>query len=212
MDSKTAFLSFLERINDGYVSGHTINSLITDTDYQRLTIKNGKAVGTPLGNRHILPGYWFTVLIAPFEALDRVIDCVRIEHERDVESNNNDDDLWQLADDIKAEFEQLLLKVCPPIDVREDTFPNKKPLVHMRNAIAHGCYDLSEVNGNVQVTFTDYDQLCGYYFTASIAVTILNKFASEFLLQMSELLYPMIEKHKRISKMVQKVARKNMFS
>ena len=222
MDAKAAFLSFIERINDGYIAGHTINSLITDNEYQRLTVRNGKAIGTPLGNKHILPGYWFTVLIAPFEAFDRVLECVRLERENTENNNNNNNnqansntdsnnDLWQLTDDIKKEFDELFSKIAPPLDVKEDTFPNKKPLIHIRNAISHGCYDLGEVNGDAFVTFTDYDQLCGYQFVASIAVTILNKFASEFLYRICEVLYSMIERCKGVAKMVQTVSMKELF-
>lgn len=223
MDSTSAFLSFIERINDGYISGHTINSLITDSDYQRLTIRSGKAIGTPLGNRHLLPGYWFTVLIAPFESLERVIDCVRIEKEQQsgVDNNKNEhhcnsktsrqSELWQLVDEVKAKFEQQLMSICLPVDTKEDTFPNKRPLLHITNAISHGCYAIDDVNGNATVTFTDYDQLCGYQFIASIEVTVLNKFASEFSLRMSEILYPMIEKHKNIARMVQKLSLKELF-
>ena len=213
MNSSSAFLSFIERINDGYITGHTINSLITDSDYQRLTIRNGRAVGTPLGNRHILPGYWFTVLIAPFESLQRVIECVKIERDQKNTNNNiEDNEIWHLIDEVKKEFDEQLLPISPPISVREDTFPNKKPLAHIRNAISHGCYELSDVDGNAMVTFTDYDQLCGYQFVASIEVTILNKFASEFSLRMSEILYPVIEKRKGVAKMVQQLSLKDMFN
>ena len=213
MNSSSTFLSFIERINDGYIAGHTINSLITDSEYQKLTIKNGRAVGTPLGNRHLLPGYWFTVLIAPFESLDRVLECVKIERDQ-MNTNNNSEDsgIWQLIDEVKKEFDEQLMTISPPLSVQEDTFPNKKPLVHIRNAISHGCYELSDVDGNAIVTFTDYDQLCGYHFIASIEVTILNKFASEFSLRMSEILYPVIEKRKGIAKMVQKLSLKDILS
>lgn len=209
MDTNSAFLSFIDRINDGYVSGLTINNLITDIDYQRLTIKNGKAIGTPLGNRHMLPGYWFTVFVAPFEALDRVMECVRIEREEG-NSSGKVNKLWQSAEKLKNDFDALLLEVYPPLDVKVDSFANKKPLVHIKNAIAHGCYDLSEVNGNVLVTFTDYDQLCGYQFTASLAVTVFNRFAGEFLVRLSELLCPVIEKHIDIATSIQQFCLKEM--
>ena len=217
MNSSSAFLSFIERINDGYIAGHTINSLITDTDYQRLTIKSGRAVGTPLGNRHLLPGYWFTVLIAPFESLERVIQCARIERDQiksnQIKSKNNikENEIWQLIDELKKEFDENLMMISPPVRVKEDTFPNKKPLVHIKNAISHGCYELSDVDGNATVTFTDYDQLCGYQFVASIEVTLLNKFAGEFSLKMSEIIYPVIEKRKSIAKMVQQLSLKEMY-
>ena len=213
MNSTSAFLSFIERINDGYIAGHTINSLITDNDYQRLTIKNGRAIGTPLGNRHLLPGYWFTVLIAPFESLDRVLECVRIERDQSTNNNiSNVNEMWQLIEEVKKEFDEQLMTLSPPINIREDSFPNKKPLVHIKNAISHGCYELSDVNGNATVTFTDYDQLCGYQFVASIEVTVLNKFANEFSLRMSEILYPVVEKRKSIAKMVQQLSLKDMFT
>ncbi len=203
MDSKSAFLSFIDRINDGYVSGLTIHSLINDYDYQKLTIKGGKAVGTPLGNRHILPGYWFTVFNAPFEALDRVTECVRMERERD---NNHvtRNEFWTATDSLKRDFELLLINVTPPLRVTVDSYPSKKPLVHIKNAILHGYYDFREENGNVLVTFMDYDQLCGYQFTASLAVTVFNQFASEFLDQMSKLLCGIIEKHEGIAAIAKK--------
>ncbi len=204
MDSKSSFVSFIDRINDGYVSGLTINNLINDNDYQKLTVKSGKAVGTPLGNRHILPGYWFTVFNAPFEALDRVMECVRIEREQ-VENGGKLDELWTSAEKLKKDFELLLVNVTPPLDIKIDSFPSKKPLMHIKNAIAHGHYDLSEVNGNVLVSFIDYDHLCGYQFIASLKVTVFNRFASEFLDKMSELVCGVIEKQKGLASLVKQM-------
>eukprot|EP00794_Sanderia_malayensis_P005441 gene5441-6120_t len=209
MDSRSSFLSFIDRINDGYVSGLTINNLINDSEHQKLTIKSGKAIGTPLGNRHILPGYWFTVFNAPFESLDRVMECVRLERDQ-LKDGVKPVELWASVESLKKDFEMLLINVIPPLDIKVDSFPSKKPLAHIKNAIAHGYYDISELNGNALVTFIDYDHLCGYQFIASLQVTVFNRFASEFLNKMSELVCGVIEKHKDIASLVKKMFLKEM--
>ena len=203
MDTLSAFLSFVDRINDAYVAGLTIHDLITDNDYQRLTVKHGKAVGTPLGNRHMLPGYWFTVFVAPFESLQRLMECVRIEKEQN--DKHKTMALWESAERLRDDIDILLASIDPEGAVEVDTFPNKKPLLHVKNAIGHGSYDFGEIDGDVTVTFHDYDQLCGYQFVGKVTVSKFNRFASDFLNRVSELLYPLIERHREIAAGVEKM-------
>ena len=114
MSVESSLVSFLHRVNDAYIASHTIHDLVNDSDYQKLLIKNGKAAGLLLGNRHLLPGYWFTVFVAPYESFQRVLESLRVESEERekqaaefLQENNNNNDMTQEVKKAAEKFKVL---------------------------------------------------------------------------------------------------------
>lgn len=226
MSVESSLLSFINRVNDAYIASHSIHDLISDSDYQKLTIKHGQAHGQPLGNRHILPGYWFSVFVAPYESFKRVLEALRIEDEKLKQTKERffeDGDKETIKDEISLATEKFkhiaghnplhlliekfqtdiecLVSNIEKLDRNVDTFQNKKPLKSITNAISTGSYDFTEED-NLTCTFYENDLFCGKRFETKVKVADLNQFAIDFMKQLAEHLWPIVESNKRIKKEV----------
>ena len=224
MTIENAVLAFINRINDAYVLGHTVHDLINDYEYQKLQIKHGPASGMRLGNQHILPGYWFTVFVAPYESLENLLSIVltekqAMEEERaNIEAseenrsimtaverfkNSYHESLIKSVEKFKTDLDVLMVSIDPLVRSSMDSFPNKRPLKRFKTAVATGSYNLSEdIDGDVVCTFYENDVLCGYRFEVTTKVATFNQFCMDFIKQMAEMLWPLVEGHKKIGEQV----------
>lgn len=216
--------NFVCRANDAYVTSHTIHDLVNDPDYRKLPIKNGRIAGEPLGSRHILPGYWFTVFVATHEALQRVFEAIRHEREmkdKVVEENrslisevvdkfkiSDDEDGFGEMRELLENFNEKLKAMTVSLFSSEfeiiDNFPNKNTLKRVTQSIASGNYEFLE-DDDLSCKFYDEDSLCGYRFEGKVNVAEFTRFSIDFSKEMIELLKPVIEKNKQIKERVSRL-------
>lgn len=208
--------NFIYRVNEGYVVSHTIYDLVNDHVYRKLSIKNGKVAGTPLGSRHILPGYWFTVYVAPQQSLKSVMDAIRnikqivkktkedvgakaVEAIDKFKGDCGVDEIHNLLEEFQRNQEAMMhplseLKV-------KDTFPQKNILKRLAESISAGNYEFREEDDLVCV-FRDEDSLCDYHFEARFNVGEFTQFTIDFAKQTVELLRPIVRKHKKVKEAI----------
>ena len=201
------------RANDAYVMSHTIHDLVNDPDYRKLAIKNGRIAGAPLGSRHILPGYWFTVFVATQEALKRVFEAIR--REKEIASKLVEENGSLISGAGIGEMHDLLEKFMVNLEVMTvslfssqfeiiDTFPNKNSLKRVTQSIASGNYQFLE-DDDLSCKFYDADPLCDYQFEGKVNVAEFTRFSIDFSKEMIELLKPVIEKNRRVKEEVSKL-------
>lgn len=197
--------SFASRVNDAYIMSHTIYDLVNDPDYRRLTIKHGKAAGTPLASRHILPGYWFTVFVATQESLQNVLDTIRSDSPAEGKETLHENfpisrGLKNAMEQFENEHEKLTNKL-DKFEKYTDTFPQKKPIKHIKQSILSGNYEFNDEN-DLTCRFLDKDPLCDYCFDVTVNVAEFTQFAIDYSKQLVELLRPLIEEHVELQKLV----------
>ena len=208
--------NLLYRVNERYVVSHTIYDLVNDHVDRKLSIKNGKVAGTPLGSRHILPGYWFTVYVAPQQSLRNVMDAIRnikqivkktkeesgvkvVEAIDKLKGDSGIDEIHNLL----VEFQRNQEAMMKPLNELKviDTFPKKNILKRLAESISVGNYEFREEDDLVCV-FRDEDSLCDYYFEARFNVGEFTQFTIDFAKQTVELLRPIVQKHKKVREAV----------
>lgn len=218
---ESAILAFINRTNDAYVFGHTVHDLINDHEYQKLVIKHGQPAGLPLGNQHILPGYWFSVFVAPYRSLETLLKMIDIDIEEEVEEpklsnvqsaidnaksrfrSNYHESLIDAVKSFKADMDELMTKIDPLVRLSIGNFPEEQPLKRFINAIATGSYKLSvDDDGDFACTFYEDDMKDGYTFEVTTKVAAFNQFCMDFIKQMAEMLWPLVEGHKKIAEQV----------
>uniref|UniRef100_A0A7M6DR34 Uncharacterized protein n=1 Tax=Clytia hemisphaerica TaxID=252671 RepID=A0A7M6DR34_9CNID len=218
INTEECLTNFVSRVNDAYVMSHTIYDLVNDSVYRKMTINNGKVAGTPLGSHHILPGYWFTVFVAPQEALKRVFEAIQNEQELVKKMEGKDSLVTEAFDKFKSEagveemfvllqtFNTKVEAMAYPLSKLEgiDTFPNKNILKRLCQSISSGNYTF-KIENDLMCTFCDEDSLCGYQFKVQFNVADFTQFAIDFAKQMVELLRPIVAKHKNIKEEVSKL-------
>ena len=221
MSIDSSLISFMNRINEAYIASQTVNNLITDSNYRRLVIKNGKAAGIPLGNQCILPGYWFTVFVATYESFRHVLETIRAEKERNeiseketfkVDVENRDEktktflkqkcQLVRILETFEIELENLLCVFSIQEDRSCRTTLSKKSLQHVMNSIVSGTYEFSDSEEDMICSFFDDNFLCGYRFEAKVVVADFNKFSIDFAKHLVELSRPIVEHKKEIKEAV----------
>ena len=215
---ESALVAFFKRVNDAYIASHTIHDLVNDSEYQRLQIKTGKARGVALGNKHLLPGYWFTVFVAPHEAFQRVLNLITTQSE---ENQQNWDQnvkhafdafktktlkhpLTELVSTFRKGMEKIITNISWLQENSKDSFPNKRPLLRIVASISSGNYDFSE-ESDLTCTFHDADTLCGYKFEAKLNVAEFNQLAIDFTKEMTAHLKDFSEHNKTMQKELSKL-------
>ena len=216
LSTEKCLTNFIFRVNEGYVVSHTIYDLVNDPVYRKLSIKNGKVTGTPLGSRHILPGYWFTVYVAPQESLKNVLEAIRRENQIAQKTKDENgakvveaidkfrselgvDELHNLLETFQINQEAMM----HPLSKLEivDTFPKKNILKRLSQAISVGNYEFREEDDFICV-FHDDDSLCDYHFEARFNVGDFTQFTIDFAKQTIELLRPIVNKHTKVKEAV----------
>ena len=221
MTVESSLMSFVHRVNDAFITSQTVHDLINDSDYQKLVIKNGKAAGVPLGNRHILPGYWFTVFVAPYESFKRVLDSVKQDEEAKksaLEKNENlteedieviqaaiqkfkdsagSHELQPLIETFRKEIDTLVQSIDKLDTNSKNNFPKENTLKRFTTSIASGSYEFSN-DDDLKCTFYDNDALFGYRFESTVKVADFNQLAVDFSQQLVKLLWPIVENNKTI--------------
>lgn len=208
--------NLIYRVNEGYVVSHTIYDLVNDPVYRKLSIKNGKVTGTPLGSRHILPGYWFTVYTATQEALKHVIEAIQCQNQIAQKTKaENGEKVAEAIDRFKSEsgidelhnlleaFQRNIEAMAFPLSELNiiDTFPKKNVLKRLSQAISAGNYEFIEED-DLMCIFRDEDELCDFQFEARFNVGEFTHFTIDFAKQTVELLRPIVDKHKKVKETV----------
>lgn len=199
--------TFICRVNDAYIMSHTIYDLVNDPIYRKLEIKHGKAMGMPLASRHILPGYWFTVFVAPQESIRNTMDAVKrtgrdgensvVNSAHSIGESPSHVMLNNTMETFYLEYEKLI-SALDKFNAGNliDTFPQQNTFKRIMQSISCGNYSFDD-NNDLTCTFIDSDDLCGYRFEATVNVAEFTHVAIDFSKQLVELVRPVVNELNR---------------